>query len=172
MRIRDAIPDGDTERTDDLDDTEGGRFVAVIEDCRLSILHIAQELGVVMASFQECPEDRVRIRYLDTAAQVSARDRLQSHFGTRITRATSPYSQLKLAEDMSVVEGQGSPFLRSYHQHLRDLRREHDKRRSTRMAWNRPGETVGGERMTLAMVYEGLTGLLHQTDYVDPARLV
>jgi hypothetical protein len=169
LRIRDAIPYGNTERTDDLDVPEWNQFAASIQACRPSIIPIAKELGIMMASFPNCPEDQCRIQPLTTAAQVMSRNNLQNHFGTRaISTPPSLYSQLILAEDMSIVEGQGDATLQSYNQHLWGLRREYGRSRDSTIDWNRPGETVNGARLTLGAVYEGLSKRVHQTVYVDP----
>lgn len=102
-----------------------------------------------------------------------SRNNLQEYFGTRaISAAPSLYSQLILAEDMSIVEGLGDATLQSYHQHLGGLRSEFGTSRDTTIDWNRPGETVNGARLTLGAVYEGLSRLVHQTVYVDPVSHV
>jgi hypothetical protein len=173
LRIRDAIPHGDTARTDDLDVSGWNQFAASIQACRPSIIPIAKELGIMMASFPNCPEDQCRIHPLTTAAQVMSRNNLQNHFGTRaISTPPSLYSQLILAEDMSIVEGQGDATLQSYNQHLWGLRREYGRSRDSTIDWNRPGETVNGARLTLGAVYEGLSKLVHQSVYVDPVSRV
>jgi len=171
MRVRDAIPYGDTERIDDLDVPEWDRFAASIQAFRPSIIPISKELVIIMASFPDCPQCRCRIQPLTTAAQLMSRNNLLRHFGTRvISTPSSLYSQLVLAEDMSVVEGRGDATLQSFTvvSILWGLRREYGRSRDSTIDWNRPEETANGARLTVRAIYEGLSRRVHQTIYVDP----
>jgi hypothetical protein len=125
-----------------------------------------------MPGFPGCPEDESKIRQLITPHQVMSRNNLQTYFGTHgVSRAPSLYSQLVLAEDMIIVEGDEDASLRPYHQHLRGLRREYGRSRNPTINWNRPGEVVDETRLTLETVYRGLSRQVHQTVYVDPVSL-